>query len=292
MIRSAHFALLIAALLYFPHSMDHAWAREKSTGMITIPRFVAAQPEYIYTIRGEAAKSLAHELIPVVDAMVSEVAVHQILLLPGYYYKGILIDLKMTADISHIQSVCEERHLIIIFEPTQDTGLPSPTELSVQDGRVSGHYFRELYYQNRYRTLASVPLSEHAERASCRSLSNDSSSWLIASDASTFAGRIRREENLLQALKSLPMKSIRCHSISATPCPTDRNRLASMIKIDASTRSHEIHIPDEGSLAVYQHYGYGSDPKVDYTVKLQSDRRGVPLSLDITISDSAPPAAI
>ena len=289
MIRFVGLALSCTAILPMP-AHSQASAQELTPPGFELPVFAGKYPGKTFVFDGREAKRLTREVLPVLTDDVTRASVREDLMLPVSVHSGFTIDFTVGMEAFYSGSVCEERHAFVAFRYVGPDPGNSELRLTVNDGAVANHKFAGLYWSNRYTTLPEKASSQEAALASCRSLAADTSGWKTASNADRYVSEVRRLSALVDAVQSLPAKTMDCLDPDGKSYRCERSKLLSLFQKAPSELAESISVPGEGTSSIYHHWGYYDDTRLDYAATLRLDMAGRPVALTVRFSHSpAPP---
>lgn len=289
MVRLVGLALSCTAILSMP-AHSQASAQELTRSGFELPLFAGKYPAKTVVFDDREAKRLAREVLPVLTDDVTRASVKEDLMLPVSVHSGFTIDFTVGMEAFYSGTVCEERHALVAFRYVGSDPGNSELRLTVNGGTVVNHKFAGLNWSNRYTTLPEKASSQEAALASCRSLAADTSGWKTASNADGYVSEVRRLSALVDAVRSLPTKTMACFGPDGKSYRCERSKLLSLFQKAPSELSQSISVPGEGTWSVYHHWGYYDDTRLDYAATLRLDMTGRPVALTVRFSHSpAPP---
>ena len=288
MIRLAPLLLSVVAI----SSIGGTAAQVSRPSGFELPAIQGGYPGKTFQFDGPQSKQLAREVLPVVMDDVTRASVSESITLPVGAYDGLTIDFALNVGVDYTNTICEERHAIVVFRYSGASADVRDMRPVLKDGAIADHAFAGLGWNNRYFTLPAKAASHNEALAKCRSLANDTSHWRQAPGLIEYIEEQRRLSAFDKALETLPMAQIRCLGPQGKRCAYDRSKLVSIVRATPPEQSGSIIVPTEGAVSVFRHYGYNDAARMDYVATLRASEADHPTSLEIRFSESSPPPVV
>ena len=273
---------LIATMLWATAQAEELAQPEPTQGF-ALPEFTSGYPDTGFEYEGADAKRLAIELFPAVASQIVKAIVREQVGIPGGGYHGLYINLVLEPRVER-QSICEQPRIAIMMRyNSKERFQARALRLVIHNGSIAEHDFETVYRTGRYRSLAEKPESPAVALEACRELAGDTAGWKAATDASDFAGQQWRQQQLFNALETLPSERIKCIGIDGKRCKDSRNELLSYFRATPAHYSEGHFVPGAGEVSIFSY----AEADLRYDVTMWQDK-GKTRSVSIRFSRPTP----
>lgn len=233
-----------------------------------LPDFESGYPGTSFEYEGADAKRLAVELFPIVTDQIVKAIIREQVGIPGGGYHGLYIDLVLEPRVER-QSICEQPRIAIMMRYNSKARFHAATmRLAIRNGTIPDHDFDTVYRTGRYRSLPETLKSSTDALQACRELTGDMSGWKTAVNASDFADQQWRQQQLIDALATLPGDKIKCIGIDGKRCKESQSELASYFRATPARYSEGRFVPGEGEVSIFDY----AEANLRYDVTMWQDK--------------------